>query len=75
MQFLPLIGGKGKIGERPLFGLNRCLGQHLVHDRYALTMATGIGALGVDRSGDQLNKGSHQILLLLQQILRLYRYR
>lgn len=69
MQGLPLVVVQGVIGEGPGIGLAGCPGQHLGQFRHPLAMAAGVGALGVDGTGQQLDQGFEQGLLAEQQAL------
>ena len=69
MDGLPLLLVEPELGERPLLLGTGGFGQHPGQLRHPLAMAAGVGALGVDRAGHQLDEGLQQLFLLLQQAL------
>ena len=69
MDRFPLLVAELEVLERPA-GLGACGAcQHLGQFRHPGAVAAGVGALGVDRAGDQLNEGFEQHLLGLDQFL------
>ncbi|MNG97360.1 hypothetical protein D3C79_564710 [compost metagenome] len=69
MDGLPLLVAEGEVAKGALLlGAGR-LRQHAGQFGHALAVASGVGALGVDGAGDELDEGLQQLLLLLQQAL------
>ena len=65
----PLLVAELEILERPAgFGAGSAC-QHLGQFRHPGAVAAGVGALGVDRAGDQLDEGFEQHFLGLDQFL------
>ena len=71
MQRLPLLVAGVVVTKLGGVALGCSTGQHQGDFRYALTVAAGIGTLGVDGAGDQLDEGIEQLLLPGQQALAL----
>src|SRR5690606_41174756 len=62
------LGGGLEVGETLLIPSGG-LGQHQGQLRDPLAVPAGVGALGIDRAGDQLDHGIQQLLLVEQQAL------
>ncbi|MOA38213.1 hypothetical protein D3C78_1598710 [compost metagenome] len=69
MQRFPFLVAGVEATEGGLLAVRGGAGEHQGYLRHALAMAAGIGALGVDRAGHQLDEGIEQLLLFLQQAL------
>ena len=69
MDRLPFLGAELEILVRAAaFGAGGAC-QHLGQLGHAGAVAAGVGALGIDGAGDQLDKGSKELLLGLDQLL------
>ncbi|MNT00406.1 hypothetical protein D3C72_1348390 [compost metagenome] len=63
VQCLPFIVGWPIGAEGGVLACRRRAGKHQGQFRHALAMAAGIGAFGVDGTGQQLNEGVQQLCL------------
>ncbi len=71
MEFVAFSRAHAEAGIRAGFGRHRLVQQHLRQLRHPLAMAAGIGALGIDGIGQQLDHGIQQALLGFDQLARL----
>ena len=63
--------GHAEVGKGAAVGLHGLVQQHLRQLRHTLAVATGIGALGIDGVGQQLDHRVQQALLGFDQLARL----
>ena len=69
MQRFPFLLAGGVVSELRGVALGGSARQHQGELRHALAVTAGVGALGIDGAGDQLNEGVEQLLLPGQQAL------
>ena len=75
VQLVALLLGQIEFAERAGRGLAGGVGQHLGQQRHPRAVAAGVGRLGVDRRGDQLDERIQQLFLALKQHLVVDRHR
>lgn len=74
-EFVALGIGHGDLGKRAVFGCKHAVHERFGQLRHPLTVAAGVGALGVDGVGQQTDDGVQQLLLAFDQAAGLNGYR
>jgi hypothetical protein len=72
---LPVFVVQAEVAVRPVGGVAGGAGEHLGELRHPGAVATGVGALGVDGAGHELDEGLEELLLGADQGAGLHRHR